>query len=79
MCQPSGDCSVWQRPFVSGITAYAFAVLGSRHETQEILSHLKNLSPERYVDPYEIAVVYAGLGEEDAAMQWLEAAIGNTQ
>jgi len=61
-------------PLVSGITAYAFAVLGSRHEAQEILSHLKNLSSERYVDPYEIAAVYAGLGEEDAAMQWLERA-----
>jgi hypothetical protein len=36
------------------------------------LDQLKELSNERYVAPYWIAVVCAGLGEKDQAFQWLE-------
>lgn len=56
------------RPF----TGYASAVSGNRNEAQAILTRLKNLPPKRYVDPYEIAVVHSGLGENDAAFEWLE-------
>jgi hypothetical protein len=37
-----------------------------------ILTRLKSPPEERYVDPYEIAIVYSGLGENDAAFEWLE-------
>jgi hypothetical protein len=59
-------------PLVSAIAAYACAASGSRNEAQTILTRLKNLAKQRYVDPYEIAMVYAGLGENDAAFEWLE-------
>ncbi|MBI3666757.1 MAG: hypothetical protein HY236_11145 [Acidobacteria bacterium] len=35
---------------------------------------LKDLSKSRYVAPYDVAVVYIGLGDKDQAMEWLEKA-----
>jgi tetratricopeptide (TPR) repeat protein len=59
-------------PFVSAIAAYACAASGNRKEAQAILTMLKNVPSQRYVDPYEIAIIYSGLGENDAAVEWLE-------
>jgi len=59
-------------PFVSAIAAYASAVSSNRTEAQAILTRLKSLPSQRYVDPYEIAIVYSGLGENDAVIEWLE-------
>jgi hypothetical protein len=58
--------------FVSAITAYACAISGDRNGAQTILTRLKGLSSARYVDPYNIAMVYTGLGNNDAAFEWLE-------
>jgi hypothetical protein len=33
------------------------------------------LSLKRYVSPYNIAVVYVGLGEKDRAFEWLDKAV----
>jgi hypothetical protein len=35
---------------------------------------LRALSVQRYVSPANVAAVYAGLGETDLAMEWLEKA-----
>jgi hypothetical protein len=35
---------------------------------------LKKLSKQQYVSPYLIAEIYAGLGEKDQALEWLEKA-----
>jgi hypothetical protein len=32
---------------------------------------MKELSAQRYVAPYNFAIVYAGLGDKDAAFDWL--------
>ena len=34
----------------------------------------ETLSPREYVDPYSIAEVYAGLGDKDRTVEWLERA-----
>jgi hypothetical protein len=34
----------------------------------------ETISETRYVPPYAFALIYAGLGERDAAIQWLERA-----
>jgi TolB-like protein/Flp pilus assembly protein TadD len=59
-------------PLVSATTGYACAVSGDRNEAQTILARLKTVSSERYVDPYGLAMVYTGLGNNDAAFEWLE-------
>jgi tetratricopeptide (TPR) repeat protein len=48
------------------------ANLGS--EARKVLERLGVLSRERYVAPYNIALVQAGLGDKDAAFAWLERA-----
>ena len=37
-----------------------------------MLEELLKLSTERYVSPYNIALIYNGLGERDEAFAWLE-------
>jgi hypothetical protein len=35
---------------------------------------LKELANRRYVDPYSIAIIYAGLNDKDQAFEWLDKA-----
>ena len=37
-----------------------------------MLDELLNLSSQRFVPPYHIALVYHALGENDKALMWLE-------
>ena len=52
----------------------AFALVGRVEEAREVLRRLQELSKQRYVSPYHMAYVHAGLGEDDRAMDWLERA-----
>jgi serine/threonine protein kinase/Tfp pilus assembly protein PilF len=51
-----------------------FARVGKTARAREIQRQLKQLSGERYVSPYHMAYVHAGLGEDEQAMEWLERA-----
>ncbi|HEX6625028.1 MAG TPA: winged helix-turn-helix domain-containing protein [Pyrinomonadaceae bacterium] len=51
---------------------YALAKAGRRAEARAELEGLLRLSKERHVSPYNIAMVYNGLGENDEALAWLE-------
>lgn len=51
-----------------------FAKLGRIQEAQAVLKMLEAASGERYVPPYAMALVYATLGERDAAFKWLDRA-----
>jgi TolB-like protein/Flp pilus assembly protein TadD len=52
--------------------AYPFAKSGRRAEAQAELATLLKLSAERYVPPYNIAMIYNGLGERDETLAWLD-------
>jgi TolB-like protein/Tfp pilus assembly protein PilF len=54
--------------------AHACARGGRMKEAQAALEHLIVESRERYVAPYLLAVVYAGLGAVDETLTWLERA-----
>ena len=41
-------------------------------EAQKTLGELNRLSTQKYVPPYDIAVMYAALGQKDQAFAWLE-------
>jgi len=56
---------------------HAYAVSGSKTEAQKVLDHLQELSASRYVSPYAIAIVYAGLGEKDQAFSSLDRAFAD--
>jgi tetratricopeptide (TPR) repeat protein len=61
-------------PRDSAQLAYAMAVAGQRADAQRILQMLLETGRERYLPPFHIALAYAGLGNADAAMVWLERA-----
>jgi serine/threonine-protein kinase len=53
---------------------HAYAASGKREEAQKVIEQLRELSVHQYVAPYNIAVIYAGLGEMDEAFVWLNRA-----
>ena len=53
---------------------HVLARLGRAAEARDILRTLESLSRERYVPPYAIALVHAGLGERDAVFASLDRA-----
>ena len=58
----------------SAALAHAYAVSGRASEALESLENLQELSRQRYISPYSIALIFAGLGDNDHAFQWLEKA-----
>jgi TolB-like protein/Flp pilus assembly protein TadD len=54
---------------------YTYAVSGRKTEADTELKKLLRLSKKHYVSPYEIALIYVGLGANDEALIWLEKAI----
>jgi TolB-like protein/DNA-binding winged helix-turn-helix (wHTH) protein len=54
---------------------YALAMSGRRDEARAVLDELKKRSTERYIPPYNFALVYNGLGEREEVFAWLERGI----
>jgi len=54
--------------------ARAYAVSGRTTEARKLLDQLMEQSKKRYVSPFYVAIVYAGLGENDQALDWIEKA-----
>jgi TolB-like protein/Tfp pilus assembly protein PilF len=57
-----------------GFLGHALAIAGRLPEARQVIQDLIHLGAERYVSPYDIGVIHLGLGESDAALQWLERA-----
>jgi TolB-like protein/DNA-binding winged helix-turn-helix (wHTH) protein/Tfp pilus assembly protein PilF len=56
------------------LRGFILAKAGRVDEAREVLATLEAAARERYVPPYAIALVHAGLGERDAAFAWLDRA-----
>jgi tetratricopeptide (TPR) repeat protein len=54
--------------------AHAFALAGKKGEALKILNELIQRSQKTYVPAFVIARIYEGLGDKDAAFEWLEKA-----
>jgi len=59
---------------VIALRGYLFAKLGRTDDAREVLNTLEAVSRERYVPPYAMALVHAGLGQRHPALEWLERA-----
>ncbi len=53
---------------------HAYAVSGQRNEARKAQEALEQLAKRRFVSAYERALICAGLGENDEALQWLKRA-----
>jgi tetratricopeptide (TPR) repeat protein len=67
---------------LSSDSTYALAKLGHGYaiarrcdEARAVLNQLNVLSSQRYVSPYDIALVHVGLQENDEAFTWLQRAL----
>ena len=67
------DISQSSPPAVAAL-ARAYAVSGRTTEARKLLDQLMEQSKRRYVSPFYVAIVYAGLGENDQALDWIEKA-----
>jgi predicted Zn-dependent protease len=54
--------------------AHAYAAVGRRAEATRILRDLERKSKQTSASPYTMATIYAGLGENDRAFEFLEKA-----
>jgi tetratricopeptide (TPR) repeat protein len=52
-----------------------YAVSGHKCEADKAIAKLKKESARRYVNPYQIALIYVGLGQNDQAFDWLDKAV----
>ena len=52
----------------------AYALTGEIEKARTILEELRVRATREFVSPYHFAYVHAGLGEADAAIEWLELA-----
>ena len=53
---------------------HLYAVSGNRAGAERVLRDLKELSTKKYVNAFEIALIYVGLGDKDNAFEWLDKA-----
>ena len=53
---------------------HALGVAGDRPGAQAVLGRLLLRREHQYVSPYDLALVYAGLGDKDQALDWLQRA-----
>ena len=57
------------------LLGHAYAVSGKRSEAQQVLNDLQQLQSQRYVSPYTVAAIYAGLNDQEQAFKWLDKAV----
>ena len=54
--------------------AYAYAVAGRREEALKILGEQQKAARQRYISPFNFAIIYTGLGDKDRAFEYLNKA-----
>jgi eukaryotic-like serine/threonine-protein kinase len=55
----------------TGILGYALAMSGNRAGAERIVNALIAKSKSEYVAPFDIGMIYTGLGNDSAAIEWL--------
>ena len=61
-------------PQIRAHIAHVMAVSGRKSEALAALAEVQERAKRQYVPPYDIALIYVGLGEKDKAFAWLEKA-----
>jgi TolB-like protein/Tfp pilus assembly protein PilF len=56
------------------LKGYTLATMGRHREAEQVMRTLIETAKTRFVPPYNVALLFAGLGEMESAYQWLERA-----
>jgi len=56
-------------PWALGYLGYAYGVSGRQRQALRVLSQLKNHPEKTYVSPHALALIYAGLGRKERAVE----------
>ncbi len=62
-------------PFFVAALGHAYAIAGNRREAEKILQTLSDRAKKSYVSPFDVALIYAALGEKDKAFALLDKAV----
>jgi DNA-binding winged helix-turn-helix (wHTH) protein/TolB-like protein/Tfp pilus assembly protein PilF len=57
-----------------GCLGHAYAASGRTTEAHKILNEMMEMSKQTYVSPYDLAILYTGLGEKEKAIEQLDRA-----
>jgi TolB-like protein/Tfp pilus assembly protein PilF len=63
-----------EMPLMDAALGLAYAVSGKKAETTKLTEALKSAAKKRYIPPTYFGMLFAGLGDKDKAMMWLEKA-----
>lgn len=61
--------------FCKAYLAYAYGAAGKIEEARGLIDELVDLSKKKHVSAFTIAVAYAGVGDKDSTLHWLEEAL----
>jgi tetratricopeptide (TPR) repeat protein len=64
-------------PAVLGALGHVYGAAGMKPEAGKVLSQLTQKLGKHYLSPFYVAIVYAGLRENEKAVDWLEKAYQN--
>jgi hypothetical protein len=63
-----------EMPLMDAALGLAYAVSGKKAETLKLAEGFKLAAKKRYIPPTYFGMLFAGLGDKDKAMMWLEKA-----
>jgi TolB-like protein/Tfp pilus assembly protein PilF len=63
-----------EMPLMDAALGLAYAVSGKKAETLKLAEAFKSAARKRYIPPTYFGMLFAGLGDKDKAMMWLEKA-----
>jgi tetratricopeptide (TPR) repeat protein len=66
---------VEQIPILKAMLAHTHAIAGNRELANALLAELTSEAKTRYISPYDIAVIHAGLGDVPSAIAQLHSAV----
>ena len=61
-------------PYIDGLLGYTEALSGNREAARQLLRQLLQRSHREYVPPFSMALICVGLGDRQAALDWLDRA-----
>jgi TolB-like protein/Tfp pilus assembly protein PilF len=61
-------------PWVLAFLGWGYGAAGRVDDARKVLDQLEQMAKQRYVSPYNSALVYAGLGDKDRTFEWLKKA-----